>query len=78
MSSIRWSVDTDKETIGYTRFYPVSVIEGEVLVKRFEKKGDEIHLKPANKEMASPIIKGKENKKIEIIGKVIALLRTYA
>jgi repressor LexA len=54
------------------------IVEGEVLVKRFEKKGDEIRLKPANKEMEPLIIKEKENKKIEIIGKVVALLRTYA
>jgi repressor LexA len=53
------------------------IIEGEVLVKRSEKKGDEIRLKPANKEMAPLIIKERENKKIEIIGKVVALLRTY-
>lgn len=53
------------------------VVEGEVLVKRFEKKGDEIRLKPANKEMVPLIIKEREGKKIEIIGKIVALLRTY-
>jgi repressor LexA len=53
------------------------IIEGEVLVKRFEKKGDEIRLKPANKEMKPLIIKEQESKKIEIIGRVVALLRTY-
>jgi len=54
------------------------VIEGEVLVKRFEKKGDEIRLKPANKEMMPLIIKEHEGKRVEIIGKVVALLRTYS
>ena len=53
------------------------IVEGEVLVKRFEKKDDEIRLKPANKEMVPLIIKENENKKIEIMGKVVALLRTY-
>jgi SOS-response transcriptional repressor LexA len=53
-------------------------VEGEVLVKRFEKKSDEIRLKPANKEMGLLIIKEREGKKIEIIGKVVALLRTYS
>jgi repressor LexA len=53
------------------------IVEGEVLVKRFEKKGDEIRLKPSNKEMAPLIIKEQEDRKIEIIGKVVALLRTY-
>lgn len=53
------------------------IVEGEVLVKRFEKKGDEIRLKPANKEMAPLVIKERESKKIEIIGKIVALLRTY-
>jgi repressor LexA len=53
------------------------VVEGGVLVKRFEKKGDEICLKPANKEMEPLIIKEREGKQLEIIGKVVALLRTY-
>lgn len=53
------------------------IVEGEVFVKRLEKKGDEIRLKPANKEMEPLIIKEQESKKIEIIGKVVALLRTY-
>jgi repressor LexA len=53
------------------------IVEGEVLVKRFEKNGDEIRLKPANKEMTALIIKEQEDRKIEIIGKVVALLRTY-
>jgi len=53
------------------------IVEGEVLVKRFERKGDEIRLKPANKEMAPLIIKERESRKVEIIGKVVALLRTY-
>lgn len=53
------------------------IVEGEVLVKRFEKKEDEIRLKPANKEMVPLVIKEREGKKIEIIGKVVALLRTY-
>lgn len=53
------------------------IIEGEVLVKRFEKKGDEIRLKPANKELAPLIIKKQDDRKIEIIGKVVALLRIY-
>ena len=53
------------------------IVEGEVLVKRFEKKGDEIRLKPANKEMAPLIIKKQDDRKIEIIGKVVALLRIY-
>jgi repressor LexA len=53
------------------------IVEGEVLVKRFEKKADEIRLKPANKEMTTLIIKEQEDRKIEIIGKVVALLRTY-
>jgi repressor LexA len=52
-------------------------IEGEVLVKRFEKKGDEIRLNPANKEMMPLVIKEHEGKRIEIIGKVVGLLRTY-
>lgn len=53
------------------------IVEGEILVKRFEKTSDTIILKPANKEMEPLIIKKEDSKKVEVIGKVVALLRTY-
>ena len=53
------------------------IVEGEILVKRFEKTSDTIILKPANKEMESLIIKREDRKKVEVIGKVVALLSTY-
>lgn len=53
------------------------VIDGEVLVKRFKRNNGEVMLLPANKDMEPLVIKENEGKRLEVIGKVVALLRTY-
>lgn len=53
------------------------VIDGEVLVKRFKRNHGEVMLLPANKDMGPLIIKESEGKGLEVIGKVVALLRNY-
>lgn len=53
------------------------VIDGEVLVKRFKRNHGEVMLLPANKDMEPLVIKENEGKRLEVIGKVVALLRTY-
>ncbi|MCX5803717.1 MAG: transcriptional repressor LexA [Proteobacteria bacterium] len=53
------------------------VIDGEVLVKRFKRNNGEVMLLPANKDMEPLIIKEKDGKRLEVIGKVVALLRSY-
>jgi repressor LexA len=52
-------------------------IDGEVLVKRFRQKDGEIQLMPANKDMEPFVIKATGGKRFEVIGKVVALLRSY-
>lgn len=53
------------------------VIDGEVLVKRFKRNHGEVMLLPANKDMEPLLIKESEGKRLEVIGKVVALLRSY-
>ena len=53
------------------------VIDGEVLVKRFKRNNGKVMLLPANKDMEPLVIKENEGKRLEVIGKVVALLRTY-
>jgi repressor LexA len=53
------------------------LVEGEVLVKRFQKSHGEVTLLPANDNIEPLVIREDEGKKLEIIGKVIALFRSY-
>ncbi len=53
------------------------LIEGEVLVKRFSKRHGEITLTPANKEMEPVVVKEREGRKVELIGRIVGLFRKY-
>lgn len=54
----------------------VALVNDEATIKRFFKKGNTIHLEPANRSMAPLVIKQGEAA-ITIIGTVVGLLRTF-
>ncbi len=53
------------------------LVEGEVLVKRFQKRHGAVILLPANDNIEPLVVREEDGKKLEIIGKVIALFRSY-
>ncbi len=53
------------------------LVEGEVLVKRFRKRHGEVMLLPANEDVEPLVIREGDGKRLEIIGRVIALFRSY-
>lgn len=53
------------------------LVEGEVLVKRFRKRHGEVMLLPANDDVEPLVIREGDRKRLEIIGRVVALFRSY-
>ncbi|OPY74571.1 MAG: LexA repressor [Syntrophorhabdus sp. PtaU1.Bin058] len=53
------------------------LVEGEVLVKRFRKRHGEVMLLPANDDVEPLVIRENEGRRVEVIGKVVALFRDY-
>jgi len=53
------------------------LVEGEVLVKRFQKRHGEVTLLPANENIEPLVVREDEGKRLEIIGRVVALFRSY-
>lgn len=53
------------------------LVEGEVLVKRFRKRHGEVALLPANDDVEPLVIRENEGRRVEVIGKVVALFRSY-
>jgi len=53
------------------------LVEGEVLVKHFWKRHGEVVLLPANDDIEPLVIREGEGRRVEVIGKVVALFRSY-
>lgn len=55
----------------------VAMIDGEATLKRFHKEDDRIVLQPANSDMEPLVVRKGGEEEIEIVGKVIAVLRLF-